>query len=56
MSARAAADPCTLCGSVRVTEPCDQGVLIRCPWCRGVEVVEAEVDSRDLLQREWGTA
>lgn len=56
MTTPAAADPCTLCGSVRITEPCDAGVLIRCPWCRGVEVVEAEVDVRACLQREWGTA
>lgn len=46
-----AAPPCPLDGSVRITEACDTGTLLRCPWCRGVEVVE---DVRRLVQREWG--
>lgn len=45
-----AAEPCPFDGSVRIAEACDTGTLLRCPWCRGVEVVE---DTKAMLQREW---
>lgn len=51
MTTRAASAPCPLCGSVRIAEACETGTLLRCPWCREVEVVE---DVRRLMQREFG--